>query len=107
MRNHYKRDIRRIEAENMMLEVAEIIYENRALRMENCDLRLRLAASEALVSSFAGHDKGEYEFLSEIIRKNDTVDLCRSAGWGTNIDRIENWEEELEKFREGRKEEAP
>ena len=79
MRNHYKRDIRRIEAENMMLEVAEIIYENRALRMENCDLRLRLAASEALVSSFAGH----------------------------NIDRIENWEEELEKFREGRKDEAP
>lgn len=75
--------------------------------MENCDLRLRLAASEALVSSFAGHDKGEYEFLSEIIRKNDTVDLCRSAGWGTNIDRIENWEEELEKFREGRKDEAP
>ena len=107
MVNHYKRDIRRIEAENMMLEVAEIIYENRALRMENCDLRLRLAASEALVSSFTGHDKGEYEFLSEIIRKNDTVDLCRSAGCGTNIDRIENWEGELEKFREGRKEEAP
>lgn len=86
-----------------MLEIAELIHENRALRMENNDLRLRLAASEALVNSFAGHDKGEYEFLSEIIRANDVADLCRSAGWETNINRIENWEDELEKFREGRK----
>ena len=79
-----------------------MIRENWMLKKENSDLRIRLAASEALIESFAGHDNGEYEFLSEIIRKNGTVDLCRSAGWETSEDRVDDWESELERYREKR-----
>lgn len=95
-------DFDRLGVERAILELADMVHENRMLKKENSDLRLRLAASEALIASFAGHDNGEYEFLSEIIRKNGTVDLCRSAGWETNQDRVDGWESELERYREER-----
>ena len=91
------------ELENAVLELADIIRENRMLRKENSDLRLRLAANDALIASFAGHDSGEYEFLSEIIRKNNSVDLCRGAGWETSEERVDNWEKELERYRKGKR----
>lgn len=90
------------ENENLILELGKLIRENKILRRENSDLRLRLAADDAFISSLSSGDAGEYEFLNEIIRKNGLVDLCRSAGWKTSEDRVENWEIELERFRAGR-----
>lgn len=95
-------DFDRLGAERVVLDLADMIRENRMLKKENSDLRLRLAASEALIASFAGHDSGEYEFLSEIIRRNGSVDLCNSAGWGTSEERIDDWESRLERYREER-----
>lgn len=89
------------EIENMILGMAQLVYENRALRKENNDLRLAKAKHEAFMSSMVGANSSEakkrYEILSEIENENITANLCASAGWETNRDYIFDWEEELER----------
>lgn len=89
------------EIENIILGMAQLVHENRALRRENNDLRLTVAKHDAFVSSLVGGNNSEakkrYDVLSEIERENSAVSLCEAAGWETNQRYIRNWEEEAER----------
>lgn len=84
------------EIEEIILGMAKIVRENRALRKENNDLRLKSAREKARNDSFFSKDAAlDYEILSNIIDNNNSVESCASNGWLTNMDYIENWELEL------------
>ena len=89
------------EIEDIILGMAQLVHENRALRKENNDLRLTVAKHDAFVSSLVGGNTSEakkrYDVLSEIERQNGAANLCAAAGWETNQRYIHNWEEEAER----------
>lgn len=89
------------EIENIILGMAELVHENRALRRENNDLRLTVAKHDAFVSSLVGGNTSEakkrYDVLSDIERQNSTANLCESAGWETSQKYIYDWEDEAER----------
>lgn len=86
------------EAEEMILAMAQIVKENRALRRENNELRLKAAKHDAYVRSFTNKEaEKEYETLCDIERHNMSCNLVRSCGWLSNQDYIDDWEAELER----------
>lgn len=86
------------EAEEMILAMAQIVRENRALRQENNELRLREAKHDAYMRSLTNKAaEKEYEILCDIERHNISCDLVRSNGWLSNQDYIDDWEAELER----------
>lgn len=89
------------EIENIILGMAQLVHENRALRKENNDLRLTVARQNEFTASMVGSNSSEhkkrYDILCEIERQNSSASLCESAGWETNQRYIYNWEEEVER----------
>lgn len=83
----------RYEIEDIILGMAEIVKENRALRKA---LNEEQMESEKYKAYFYGdHRKGE--ILSDISIHNASVESMRGMGWLTNQEYIEDWEAELEK----------
>ena len=94
---------RRESAEAMILEVADIVMENRSLQKENSNLRLRIATLEALVAAMRpGGDYAKYEFLANIETQNITHDLHKAAGYVSTARRVDDWEQKLAEFEAGR-----
>ena len=83
----------RYEIENIILGMAEIVKENRALREVINELQLECEKYKAY---FFG-DSAKAEILSDIIMNNASVRSMQAAGWLTNQEYIEDWESELEK----------
>lgn len=81
------------EIEEIILGMAEIVYENRALRNENKELSLSREKYKALAH---GNHK-EYEILNDIEGHNLSVSSCRLNGLWTNEDYIDDWRLELKK----------
>ena len=86
------------DAEEMMLAMAQIVHENRALRQENNELRLKVAKYDAYVRSFSNKSaEKEYEILCDIERHNLSCNLVRANGWLSNQNYIDDWEAELKR----------
>lgn len=87
------------EIENIILGMAQLVHENRALRKENNDLRLTVARHDAFTSSLVGNSeaKKRYDVLCDIEDKNRRVSLCDSAGWITSEVYIYDWEAEADR----------
>lgn len=83
----------RYEIEEMILGMAEIVKENRALRKA---LNEEQMESEKYKAYFFGDSK-KAEILSDISIHNASVASTRSMGWLTNEEYIEDWEAELER----------
>lgn len=96
------------EIEDIILGMADLVLENRALRKENNDLRLECATHDALMKSMVGggaEAKKRYEILSDIRRGNSMVSACHASGWQTNERYTLDWEAELERRMNGDEEE--
>ena len=91
------------EAEEMILAMAQIVKENRALRREVNELRLREAKHDAYMRSLTHKSaEREYEILCDIERHNMSCNVVHSNGWLSNQDYIDDWEAEFERrMREG------
>lgn len=83
----------RCEIENMILGMAEVVKENRALREVVNELQMECEKYKAYF--FGESDKAE--ILSDISLHNASVRSMQSAGWLTNQEYIEDWEAELER----------
>lgn len=83
----------RYEIEDMILGMAEIVKENRALR--NVVNELQMESEKYKAYFFGEHQKAE--ILSDIEIHNASVRSMRSMGWLTNQEYIEDWETELER----------
>ena len=86
------------EAEEIILAMAQIVKENRALRREVNELRLREAKHDAYMRSLTNKTaEKEYEILCDIERNNLSCNVVRSNGWLSNQDYIDDWEAEFER----------
>lgn len=79
------------EIENIILGMAEIVKENRAMREVIDELRLECEKYKAYF--YGESDKAE--ILSDISMNNASVKSMKSAGWLTNQEYIDDWESEL------------
>ena len=90
------------EAEEMILAMAQIVRENRALRQEINELRLNAAKHDAYMRSLNSKEaEKEYAILCDIERHNISCNLVRSCGWLSNQDYIDDWESEFERRMKG------
>lgn len=86
-------------AQEMILEIAEIIRENRRLRFENNELRLHIAVVEAQVEAMdPGGDMDKFMFLSDIEVQNATYKLHKASGFVSSVEYIDDWEQKLAEF---------
>lgn len=86
------------EAEEMILSMAQIVRENRALRREVSELRLKEAKHDAYMRSLTNKAaQKEYEILCDIEHHNISCDMVRSNGWISNQDYIDDWQAEFER----------
>lgn len=81
----------KLEIEELILGMAELVRENRMLWKKLDELSLSNAKNEAL--AFGKHK--EYEILSDIEHHNISVESCHSRGWLTNQDYIDDWQAEF------------
>ena len=81
------------EIEDIILGMAEIVKENRALRMLVNELQME---SEKYKAYFFGESQ-KAEILSDISIHNASVRSAQSMGWLTNQEYIEDWEAELKR----------
>lgn len=78
-------------AEELILAMADIVKEVRALRKAVSELELE---REKYKAYFYGQSE-KAEILSDIECHNASVEACNARGWITSSEYIENWEEEL------------
>lgn len=83
----------RREIEDMILGMAEVVIENRALRKALNETEIECETYKAL---FLGEHK-KAEILSDISINNATVNSIHSMGGLTNQIYIEDWKAELER----------
>ena len=90
------------EIEDIILGIADIVKENRALRRENNELQMECEKYKAY--SFGDWKKGD--ILSDISIHNASVKSIESMGWLTNQEYISDWETELARRLKMNKEES-
>ena len=83
----------RFMTENLILDMADIVKENRAMREIINELQMECEKYKAYF--FGESDKAE--ILSDITIHNTSVKSMQSMGWLTNKEYIEDWEGELER----------
>ena len=82
----------RYEIENIILGMAEIVKENRAMREVINELKMECEKYKAY---FHG-ESAKAEILSDIAMNNAAVKSMAAMGWLTNQKYIDDWEAELE-----------
>lgn len=94
------------DIEEIILGMARMVKENRYLREENNSLRLEVARHNAFVDTLVcpnPEKEAKYNILSDIEQQNNAAKMCRSMGWMTSEEYIEDWEEELKQRMEERR----
>lgn len=81
----------RFDVEEIVLGMAEIVEENRILRRALNDAERECEMYKA----YFYHETQKADILSDIGRHNASVMSIHSAGWLTNKEYIEDWQEEL------------
>ena len=81
------------EIEDIILGIADIVKENRALRQANNELKMECEKYKAYF--YGDLEKGK--ILSDITIHNASVMSCESMGWLTNQEYIDDWEIELKR----------
>ena len=84
------------EIEDMILGMADIVKENRALRKRVNDLGLEVVINDAQHRSYRSAEaEKEYKILQDIQRNNLSCSIAESSGWLTNQEYIDDWGREL------------
>ena len=96
------------EIEEVILGMADIVRENRALRKRVNDLELEVAINDAEHRRYRSAEaEKEYKILQDIQRNNLSCSIADSNGWLTNQEYIDDWSRELRARLDAEKEIKP
>lgn len=96
------------EIEDIILGMADLVKENRALRKRVDELELEIAINNAHTRSYRSIEaEKEYKILQEIHSNNLSCAIATSNGWLTSEDYIDDWRHELHKRMAAEKEIKP
>lgn len=96
------------DIEDIILGMADIVKENRALRKRVDELELEVAINDAHTRSYRSAEaEKEYKVLQEIQSNNLSCAIAASNGWLTSEDYIDDWRHELNKRMAAEKEIKP
>ena len=96
------------EIEDIILGMADIVKENRALRKRVDELELEIAINQAHTRSYRSAEaEKEYKILEDIQRNNFSCSIAESNGWLTSEDYIDDWRRELHRRMAAEKEIKP